>query len=71
MPKAVIYRHWCDYAQSNGLHRLSNEQFFAALYAAAEGRVRQGKRRDGGRQVPSVYGIDLGTDQDADEELPF
>lgn len=71
VPKAVIYRHWCDYAQSNGLHRLSNEQFFAALYAAAEGRVRQGKRRDGGRQVPSVYGIDLGTDQDADEELPF
>jgi P4 family phage/plasmid primase-like protien len=59
VPKRVIYTHWCDYAEANGLYRYNSEQFFAALYAAAGGKVRAGKRRDRGNLVPSVFGIDM------------
>jgi putative DNA primase/helicase len=78
VPKDVIYSHWCSYAAANGLQRLGNEQFFAALYAAAGGKVHATKKRDGGRQVPSLSGIDmsaavkegLGKDHE-NENLPF
>lgn len=77
--KRVIYDQWRRYAGMNGLQQLGSEQFFTALYAAAGGRVRHGKRRDGGKQVPSVYGIDLTptakgempSGHVADEEWPF
>jgi P4 family phage/plasmid primase-like protien len=59
VPKRVIYAHWCSYAEANGLYRFGIEQFFAALYAAAGGKVHAGKKRDQGKQVPSIYGIDM------------
>jgi hypothetical protein len=79
IPKDVIYGHYCRYAAANGLQRLGSGQFFSALYAAAGGKVRATKKWHGGRQVPSVLGIDMnaeakanmGPDEVPDEELPF
>lgn len=82
VPKNVIFAHWCEYCQGNGLHRLNKEHFFSALYAAAGSKIRATKTTSGDNRVPSVSGIDMNQgikDRAArvratmrgDEEFPF
>jgi P4 family phage/plasmid primase-like protien len=83
VPKNVIFAHWCDYCQVNGLHRLGKEHFFSALYAAAGSNVRGTKTTNGENRVPSLSGIDMSretkdraakvhlTMRDDDEGFPF
>jgi len=59
VPKNVIYAHWCEYAQANGLYKYAKEHFFSALYAAAGGKVHGGKPRSPDGRIPSCFGINM------------
>ena len=38
---------------------MTYDNFFNALYAAGGGKVHHGKRRQNGKYVPHVWGIDI------------
>ena len=59
--KDDLYRAWCDYQESNNTHPGSKEKFFAALYAAGGGMIKDGRPRDKvtHKQIYAVIGLRL------------